>query len=64
MWSVSHQAIQLGALNNADVMLVSGLSQAPSLNPDTMIGQICEGVGMFTVHNLAVIQIEGLVACI
>jgi integrator complex subunit 9 len=31
-------------LKNADVLLLTGLSQTPSVNPDAMLGEFCQSV--------------------
>lgn len=34
------------ALKNSDVVIMSGLTQAPHVNPDSMLGELCMNVGM------------------
>lgn len=33
------------ALKNADIVIMTGLTQAPHLNPDSMLGELCMNVG-------------------
>jgi len=32
------------ALKNADVLIMTGLTQTPTANPDTMLGELCVAV--------------------
>ena len=32
-------------LKSADVLIMSGLTNAPSANPDTMLGELCSRMG-------------------
>lgn len=41
--------INQAALKNADVVIMSGLTQAPHVNPDSMLGELCMNVGKFNV---------------
>lgn len=38
------------ALKNADIVIMTGLTQAPHLNPDSMLGELCMNVGL-TLRN-------------
>lgn len=38
------------ALKNSDVVIMSGLTQAPHVNPDSMLGELCMNVGV-TLRN-------------
>lgn len=40
------------ALKNADIVIMTGLTQAPHLNPDSMLGELCMNVGEYRlVHS-------------
>lgn len=40
------------ALKNSDVVIMSGLTQAPHVNPDSMLGELCMNVGKKLAHSL------------
>jgi integrator complex subunit 9 len=42
--------INQNALKNADVIIMSGLTQAPHINPDAILGDLCMNVGKSTIH--------------
>lgn len=42
--------INQGALKSADVIIMAGLTQAPHVNPDSMLGELCMTVGV-TLRN-------------
>ena len=42
--------INQSALRHADVVIMSGLTQAPHVNPDSMLGELCMNVGV-TLRN-------------
>lgn len=42
--------INQAALKNADVVIMAGLTQAPHVNPDSMLGELCMTVGV-TLRN-------------
>lgn len=33
------------ALKNSNVLILTGLTQTPTANPDTMLGELCMSVG-------------------
>lgn len=35
------------ALKNADILIMTGLTQTPIANPDSMLGMLCMVVGMY-----------------
>lgn len=35
------------ALRNVDVLIMTGLTQTPTLNPDSMLGMLCMVVGKY-----------------
>ena len=37
--------INQSALKHADVLIMTGLTQAPTVNPDTKLGELCMNVG-------------------
>lgn len=39
--------INQSALKHSDVVIMAGLTQAPHVNPDGMLGELCMNVGMF-----------------
>lgn len=39
--------INQSALKYADIVIMTGLTQAPNYNPDSMLGELCMNVGMF-----------------
>jgi integrator complex subunit 9 len=47
------------ALKNADVLILSGLTQTPTANPDSMLGDLCVTAGELknnqsTTHQLMI----------
>lgn len=42
--------INQSALKHADIVIMTGLTQAPHLNPDSMLGELCMNVGV-TLRN-------------
>ena len=47
--------INQSALKHADVVIMTGLTQAPHVNPDTMLGELCMNVGMCFKFHIFVI---------
>lgn len=37
-------------LKNSNVLILTGLTQTPTANPDTMLGELCMAVGKFLVN--------------
>lgn len=40
------------ALKHCDVVIMTGLTQAPHVNPDGMLGELCMNVGEYTIIPL------------
>ena len=40
------QPIEKSCIKSCDVMIMSGLTEAPTANPDTMLGEMCGRMGM------------------
>lgn len=39
------------ALKYADIVIMTGLTQAPHYNPDSMLGELCLNVGMLIIEK-------------
>lgn len=44
------------ALKNADIVIMAGLTQAPHLNPDSMLGELCMNVGKCAMNNYLILK--------
>ena len=46
IFSVFSQPMEQGPLKNSDLLIMCSLTQAPTANPDAMIGEFCVNTGM------------------
>lgn len=40
------------SLKNSDVLILTGLTQIPTANPDSMVGEFCSNLGMYPMQIL------------
>ena len=38
-------------LKNSDALIMTGITQAPTANPDAMLGEFCTHLGKYTKYN-------------
>lgn len=45
------QPMDQSSLKNSDVLILTGLTQMPTANPDGMLGEFCSNLGRFRLKN-------------
>ncbi|KAB1255977.1 Integrator complex subunit 9 [Camelus dromedarius] len=55
-FSVVFQPMDQASLKNSDVLILTGLTQIPTANPDGMVGEFCSNLGFVTTNRLRYIS--------